>query len=468
MERITVPEMGESVTHVTVERWFKQPGDHVTRGEPILEAVTDKVNVEIVSQFTGTLMEIRAGPGTIVPIGGELATFDEDSGRVVVSHQPAPLVTESEAIVSNPSEVPTVLRDADSGGVPSSSGSDDRSSPAAPRASLALRRLARISNVDLTTVVPTGADGQVTRDDVLGVRLNHPQRASNAPLHRDVGVQPPRDRIAASRETEGSSLSTIAMPYAMAGDDPENVAGSPPPLTMVQAGSFEHRSVVDVERGQMAERVARRLVVGPQAWTYQDVDMTALITYQQSEEERFSDRHGVHLTCVPFVAQIVTDALRAFPYLNSTWAGNDILLHDYCDLGIEAIHAERAEVLVVPGAERLGFVELVKAINVAFQDVRPRHRPSNNDRAATFSLSNIGAAGSVASVPIIVPPQVALLSMEAIVKRPVVIGDGIGIRPMMNLCLSFDHRLIDGLMASRFLGHIKRRMESWTPVDIRI
>jgi len=221
-------------------------------------------------------------------------------------------------------------------------------------------------------------------------------------------------------------------------------------------------------RRSIAEHMTRSLATSPHAWTLQEVDVTALVAYREAEKESFRQRHGVPLTYLPFVTQVVCDAIREFPYLNSTWTDDGILLRRAINMGIAVAIPDGLIVPVVRDADRLGFTDLTRSINDLADRARGKQLKPDDVAGGTFTLNNTGATGSIASQPIINQPQAAILTTESIVRRPVVVGDGIAIRHMMNMCLSFDHRIIDGMMAGSFLAFVKRRLEDWSPASIRL
>jgi len=221
-------------------------------------------------------------------------------------------------------------------------------------------------------------------------------------------------------------------------------------------------------RRSIAEHMTRSLATSPHAWTLQEVDVTELVRYREAEKEGFRQRNGVPLTYLPFVTQVVCDAMKEFPFLNSTWTDDGILLKRYVNLGIAVAVPDGLIVPVVRDADRLGFTDLTRAIGDLVERARSRQLRPDDVAGGTFTLNNTGATGSIASQPIINQPQAAILTTESIVRRPVVIGDGIAIRHMMNMCLSFDHRIIDGQTAGGFMIFIKRRLEGWTPASIRL
>jgi len=214
--------------------------------------------------------------------------------------------------------------------------------------------------------------------------------------------------------------------------------------------------------------MVRSLATSPHAWTLQEVDVTNLVRYREAEKDSFKARHGTTLTYLPFVAQILGDALKEFPWLNSSWSDEGVILKRYINLGIAVSIPDGLIVPVVKDADTLGFTDLVRAINDVVERARNKQLKTDDVQGGTFTLNNTGATGSVASQPIINQPQAAILTTESIVKRPVVIDDAIAIRHIMNMCLSFDHRIVDGMMAGQFLGRVKQRLEEWTAGSIRL
>jgi len=233
-------------------------------------------------------------------------------------------------------------------------------------------------------------------------------------------------------------------------------------------GKREELVKLNVMRRSIAEHMVRSLQTSPHAWTLQEVDVTNLVRYREAEKDSFKARHGAALTYLPFVAQILCEALKEFPWLNSSWSDEGVILKRYVNLGIAVSIPDGLIVPVVKDADRLGFTDLVKVINDLVERARSKQLKPEDVQGGSFTLNNTGATGSVASQPIINQPQAAILTTESIVKRPVVIDDAIAIRHMMNMCLSFDHRIIDGMMACHFLAAVKQRLEQWTAGSIRL
>ncbi|HVC76193.1 MAG TPA: dihydrolipoamide acetyltransferase family protein [Candidatus Micrarchaeaceae archaeon] len=424
LAQIKMPQLGESVTEGTVEKWLKSEGDFVKRDEPIVEVVTDKVNAEIPSPFEGKLVKISVSEGETVRVGAVIAQIETASAGAATATTPAP-TKESAAphLEVSAAPAPVAARPV----APPPTGDGDGSNERA-RLSPAVRKLAAEHGIDATTIRGSGMGGRVTRDDVL------------------------------------AALDTSAGPAAAPPPAPSQPAQRAPRVD----GAREEVVKLGSMRRSIAEHMVRSLATSPHAWTLQEVDVTNLVRYRETEKEGFRGRHGVPLTYLPFVVQIVCDAIKQYPWLNSTWSDEGVVLKHYINMGIAVSIPDGLIVPVLKDADQLGFTELVRSLNDLADRARNKQLKPDDVQGGTFTLNNTGATGSVASQPIINQPQAAILTTEAIVKRPVVIGDGIAVRNMMNMCLSFDHRIIDGMMAGQFLGTIKKRLEEWTAASIQL
>jgi len=418
LAQIKMPQLGESVTEGTVDKWLKNEGDFVKRDEPLVEVITDKVNAEIPSPFEGKLVKITAAQGETVRVGAVIAQIEVAGGTSApeVAARPEPKAAEApEAAVKAPTATAEVA----------AAGGGDGSARLSP----AVRKLAAEHNLDPTTLRGSGMGGRVTRDDVLAA-------------------------VGAATATAAKAPAAAAPPAAPA---------APP-----RDGSREELVKLSVMRRSIAEHMVRSLATSPHAWTMQEIDVTNLVRYRESEKEGFRARHGVALTYLPFVVQIVCDAIKQFPWLNSTWSDEGVILKRYINMGIAVSIPDGLIVPVLKDADQRGFTDLVRSMNDLIERARNKQLKPDDVQGGTFTLNNTGATGSVASQPIINQPQAAILTTESIVRRPVVIGDGIAVRQMMNMCLSFDHRIIDGMMAGQFLGFIKKRLDEWTAESIRL
>jgi 2-oxoisovalerate dehydrogenase E2 component (dihydrolipoyl transacylase) len=444
LAQIKMPQLGESVTEGTVEKWLKSEGDMVKRDEPLVEVVTDKVNAEIPSPFEGKLVKISAAEGETVRVGAVIGQIETAGGAAAAApsapakesaapaKEPAAPAKEAAAPPKEPAaphpEVPAApaprqgatapVAAAEPAPTPSSeNGGTDRA-----RLSPAVRKLAAEHGIDATALKGTGMGGRVTRDDIL-----------------------------AAVEGGGAAAPAPTAPRAAPADGARE--------EVVKLGSM---------RRAIAEHMVRSLATSPHAWTLQEVDVTNLVRYREAEKEGFRARHGASLTYLPFVVQVVCEAIKQFPWLNSTWSDEGVVLKHYINMGIAVSIPDGLIVPVLKDADQQGFTDLVSSINDLVTRARSKQLKPDDVQGGTFTLNNTGATGSVASQPIINQPQAAILTTESIVKRPVVIGDGIAVRDMMNMCLSFDHRIVDGMMAGQFLGMIKKRLEEWSAASIQL
>jgi 2-oxoisovalerate dehydrogenase E2 component (dihydrolipoyl transacylase) len=431
LAQIKMPQLGESVTEGTVDKWLKREGDFVKRDEPLVEVVTDKVNAEIPSPFEGKLVKIAVTEGETVLVGAVLAQI-EVPGTAGADAQ-APPTASREAGVAHTEVPPEPARGASPAPAAVAQPADDGGAER-PRLSPAVRKLAAEHQINPSNLRGTGMRGRVTRDDVLAA-------------------------------VEGGQTAAAAAPVAPA--PARTTAPAPPPSPRID-GAREELVKLSVMRRSIAEHMVRSLATSPHAWTLQEVDVTSLVRYREAEKDSFKSRHGVALTYLPFVVQVVCDVIKQYPWLNSSWTADGVVLKRYINLGIAVSIPDGLIVPVLKDADQRGFTDLVRALNDLIERARNKQLKPDDVQGGTFTLNNTGATGSVASQPIINQPQAAILTTESIVKRPVVVGDAIAIRHIMNTCLSFDHRIIDGMMAGQFLGAIKKRLEEWTPGSIQL
>ena len=436
LAQIKMPQLGESVTEGTVDKWLKHEGDFVKRDEPLVEVVTDKVNAEIPSPFEGKLVKISVTEGETVRVGAVIAQI-EVAGGTATAAQPPATPTSGTAVAD------TEVQSAPAGSAEPSASSapgpaavatpGDDGNAERPRLSPAVRKLAAEHEIDAASLRGSGMGGRITRDDVL-----------------------------AALATEKPAA---AAPVATA---PAQAPAPARPAPAHVDGAREELVKLSVMRRSIAEHMVRSLATSPHAWTLQEVDVTNLVRYRDAEKESFKARHGLALTYVPFVVQIVCEAIKQYPWLNSTWTDDGVVLKRYINMGIAVSIPDGLIVPVLKDADKRGFTDLVQGLNDLIERARNKHLKPEDVQGGTFTLNNTGSTGSVASQPIINQPQAAILTTESIVKRPVIVGDAIAVRHMMNMCLSFDHRIIDGMMAGQFLGTIKKRLEEWTPGSIRL
>ena len=419
LAQIKMPQLGESVTEGTVDKWLKHEGDFVKRDEPIVEVVTDKVNAEIPSPFEGKLVKISATEGDVVRVGAVIAQIEVAGAGTPQPAAEAPTTSTAPAAAPARVSAPAPVQ------APAPARTTAPAGDEHARLSPAVRKLAAEHGIDPTGLRGSGMGGRVTREDVLAA--------------------------------VGTGVATAAP------------AAASRPVGPAQAdGAREELVKLSVMRRSIAEHMVRSLATSPHAWTLQEVDVTNLVRYRESEKEGFRSRHGVALTYLPFVVQVLMRGLKQFPWLNSTWSDDGVILKRYINLGVAVSIPDGLIVPVLKDADQLGFTDLVRRLSDLIERARNKQLKPEDVQAGTFTLNNTGATGSIASQPIINQPQAAILTTESIVKRPVVIGDGIAVRHIMNMCLSFDHRIIDGMMAGQFLSFMKQGLEDWTAASIKL
>jgi len=450
MPTVTMPQLGESVAEGTIGRWLKQPGDRVAKYEALVEVVTDKVNAEIPSPFEGVLAEILVPEGATVPNGAALARIEGDEVAAAASPE---AVTTSSAVSSAGSPGPSVTAAAPSlpaaASVVPSAAAPSVPAPSMPagapaalppfegRVTPAVRRLARENGVDLNDVRGTGHAGRVTREDVL------------AYLQRGAAAGP--GTAAAAAPVAGPPATPAAAPPAAAPQAAPATPGQDQLVPMTQM------------RKAIAAQMTRALAA-PHAYLTLEVDMSGVVALRESSKTAYQAREGIGLSYVPFVTKAAVEGLRRHPGLNAHWTDQGLLVRSHINVGVAVAVDDGLIVPVVHDADRLS----VHGLNRAIYDLADRARSNRlrleDIQGGTFTVDNTGWFGSVVSGPIVNVPEIVIVTMEAIVKRPVVVesatGDAIAIRPIMNLCASFDHRATDGAQVGRLMQDIRRWLEA--------
>lgn len=479
--QVTMPKLGESVTEGTIAGWLKQVGDRVEKYDPLVEVVTDKVNAEVPAPVTGTITEILTEDGDIVPVGGAICIIDAEGAAIEEGtpsdeaedaiqettevattedvdeedEEPDRTVVMSAARIDKMKPVATMLTDRGQRQrqQPQTNGQRIDSQQALQqarverdeltmlriRSSPLVRRLSEEHDVDLTNVEGTGIGGRVTKSDIERYIAEGPEEPVRA---KHPAPPPPPERHAPP-------------PKPHAAPEP------PPPPSHVELQPGDEVIEATPMRRQIADHMARSKQTAPHVSVWMEVDMSKVVSFRDAHKQAFSEREGQSLTYVPLVASAVVGALQEHRRVNASWNDGQIILRKAIHLGIAIALEENLVVPVVKHAEERNLLGLARSINDLVSRARNDQLKPDDVGGGTFTLNNPGALGSISSTPIIVQPQSAILSMEAIVKRPVVIDDAIAIRPIMNLSLSVDHRLLDGLTATRFLADVKQRLESF-------
>ncbi|HEY7033767.1 MAG TPA: dihydrolipoamide acetyltransferase family protein [Thermomicrobiales bacterium] len=436
---ITMPQLGESVTEGTIGAWLKQVGDRVEKYDPLVEVETDKVNSEIPSPVAGVLVEILIEPESTVPVGAGLCRIDE-AGEGSVPPAPQSWGENDDPQSSGPfSRARPSVSPQDWGAGGAEAGGAEPPTELdllRTRSSPAVRRIAEEHGLDIGQIDGTGIGGRVTKQDILAYVA---QMQSAAP---------------ASVETTERVVAAPPAPAAV--QPPEPRAAARPAIQ-----PFPGDEVVPVTpmRRQIAEHMVRSERLAPHVTTVVEVDMTNVVAYRAARKEDFARREGIELSYLPFAIKAVTLALRDHPRMNAVWDEERIIHRNAIHVGVAVGLEDGLIVPVVKHADRLSLTGLAHAVADLIARARAGNLTPDDVTGGTFTVNNPGTFGSIASTPILVQPQVAILSTEAIVKRPVVVDDMIAIRSMMNLSLSFDHRALDGLAAARFLQRVKRWLE---------
>ncbi len=444
---VQLPKLGESVTEGTIGVWLKQVGDHVDRYDPLVEITTDKVNAEVPSPVSGTIVDIVATEGETLPVGAELCVIDEGNGAA------SPGATDPATQVANQAAQPEPEpAQATSSATPTSrparpSGADGAMELLRTRSSPAVRRIAEEHGIDITDIHGNGNGGRVTKSDILRYideLRTSPQSAPPATAPQEPASPAP------ARQPEPASSPT---------------APEPQPAGAGQVDVFPGDKVVTLtaKQRQIAERMVRSERTAPHVTVWMEVDMTRVVQARQQAKERFADEEGFSITYLPFVIKAVVHALREHPHVNAVWDETRVIQRKAINIGLAVGLEDGLIVPVIKNADEKSIAGIARAANDLTTRARENRLTVDDVQGGTFTVNNPGTFGTVMSTPIIVQPQSAILSTEAIIKRPVVIDDTIAIRSMMNLSLSVDHRALDGLKAASFLGEVKRWLERFDP-----
>ena len=399
---VEMPQLGESIAEGTVTKWLKQVGDQVERDEPLFEISTDKVDAEIPSPAAGVLSEVRVTEGETVEVGTVVALIGTTEGSTTEESSAADTAKppgDQGAVVASSQPPPSASRKA--GG-----GSASRSSPA-------VRKLAREHDVDVALIIGSGAGGRVTKDDVLAY------------------------------------LETSQAPAAATGGN----VGEHPGLTAKTVP-------VSIMRKTIAEHMVRSRRTSAHVHTVFEIDFTHVARIREAKKAEF-ERAGAKLTFLPFIVRAVTRAIQATPVVNASLDGDQVVYRDTINVGIAVALDEGLIVPVLKNADAMSMLDLSRGISDLAARSRTKDLKPDEVDGGTFTITNPGTFGSAFSMPIINQPQVAILSVGNIEKRPVVINDAITIRSRSYLTLGFDHRLIDGAVADEFMARVKQAIEEF-------
>jgi pyruvate dehydrogenase E2 component (dihydrolipoamide acetyltransferase) len=472
---IQMPQLGETIVEGTILKWLKNEGDTVARDEPLFEISTDKVDTEVPSPVAGTVSKILVQEGATVPVGTAVMEIDDGTSGAAASVEASGAAgspedsgaagsSDDSAAASTTPSAPEPVADA---------AASESSSPAAPAAappaasapppvaapppapapvpaaapvaasaepmpdrgprsqilSPLVRKLAKEHDLDLGQIAGTGTGGRITKSDVMAV-------------------------IAAGGTAPAAAPSVAATAPAMSAP----AVAAPPQPSVV--GAEEIVPVTHIRKA-IAEHMLASTQTSARAWTLVEVDVDRLVKLRERVKDAFAERYGVKLTYLPMVVRATVDALNEYPDVNARLDGDSIVRHRFVNMGIAVSYDAGLIVPVVRGADGMNTVGIARAIADLAARARAHQLKPDEVQGATFTITNPGPYGSVASVPIINQPNAGILSLDAIVKRAVVVDDAIAIRSIVNVSMSWDHRIIDGELATRFLARVKHNLETW-------
>jgi pyruvate dehydrogenase E2 component (dihydrolipoamide acetyltransferase) len=472
MTAVKMPQLGETVIEGTILKWLKQEGDQVALDEPLFEISTDKVDTEVPSSAAGTLTKILVPEGETVAVGTELAEISGEGGAAGGTGAPgaasqpaadgsggaetsssnaggddapsAPAPPAAPAAPTGPAAVPA----ADSTeAVPSQMAASTQTvapppdrGPRSQILSPLVRRLASEHGVDLGQVSGTGTGGRITKNDVLGFVA---AQGEAAPVASTPAAAP-----AAQPAPSAPAAAPAAAPIAV----------QPAPAAM---GGGEEIVPVSHIRRTIAQHMKASLEISARAWNAVEVNMENVARVRERTKDAFKAREGFGLTYMPFVTRAVTEALLAHPMVNSELRGDEIAVKHFVNMGIAVSYDEGLIVPVLKGSDTMNLLGIARGINDLATRARAKKLLPDEVHGGTFTITNPGPFGSLISVPIINQPQTGILGFDTVEKRPVVIDDTIAIRHMVYISMSWDHRVIDGALASQFLARVKQNLETW-------
>jgi pyruvate dehydrogenase E2 component (dihydrolipoamide acetyltransferase) len=460
MTAVKMPQLGETVIEGTILKWLKQEGEQVALDEPLFEISTDKVDTEVPSSAAGVLAKIMVPEGETVAVGTELAEISDGGEGAAGAPGAASQLAASGSGGAETSSGTTGGDDAPSAPAPPAAAPS--TAPAAtavpsqmaasaqavaappadrgPRSQILsplVRKLATEHGVDLGQVAGTGTGGRITKNDVLGFVAS-----------RGVG---------APASAEATAPAPAVQPAPASAPAPAAVAQVAP----VAVGGGEEIVPVSHIRKQIAQHMKASLEISARAWNAVEVNMENVARLRERAKDAFKAREGFGLTYMPFVTRAVSEALLAYPMVNSELRGEEIAVKHFVNMGIAVSYDEGLIVPVLKGTDTMNLLGIARGINDLAARARAKKLLPDEVHGGTFTITNPGPFGSLISVPIINQPQTGILGFDTVEKRAVVIDDTIAIRHMVYISMSWDHRVIDGALASQFLARIKQNLETW-------
>jgi 2-oxoglutarate dehydrogenase E2 component (dihydrolipoamide succinyltransferase) len=463
---VVMPQMGVSVSEGTVTKWLKREGEHVAADESLLEISTDKVDTEVPSPGEGILQGILVQEGETVEVGTKLATIAPEGAAAAEEPPPAPpeepatQAAADEAAEASSAEVPTAPTQAAAPEPPAAAPAPpaEASSNGKTFVSPVVARIASEHGVDVGQVPGTGQGGRVTKKDILAFIESSPPAPAEAPAPAPVpppAAEPPAPPAAAPPPAPAPAPAAQAPP-------------APPAVTEAEAAEGEILEPMTAMRRGIAEHMRRSLDTSAHVTSAIEVDMSKVVAIREQLKKEYDQSYGVKLTYLAFVARAAVETLRDYPWINGEIRGDQIVTKKFVNIGF-AVELQDGKGLIVPvvkNAEMLNLLGMAKSVADIARRAREKQLLPDDVQGGTFTITNPGGYGTFHGTPIISQPQAAILGTYAVVKRPWVVEDELGqdviaIRPIMNLTLTYDHRLVDGALAGRFLRDMRNRLETW-------
>jgi pyruvate dehydrogenase E2 component (dihydrolipoamide acetyltransferase) len=451
---VVMPQMGESIFEGTITKWLKKAGDKVERDEPLFEISTDKVDAEIPSPSAGVLKEIKVPEGQTVPIQTIVAVIDGAGSATAPAPAPAPVIPAAKPAPAALALVPATAKPP----APAPAAPASQAAPAASaeriHSSPLVRRMAKEHGVDLSTLEGSGAGGRITKQDIEAAIAASSSAAPESAVAAASGV--------AARPIPPPSPAALAQPGAAAAHGSQFI----PPLQVavprerIYFGNYEVHPL-SVMRQKIAEHMVASKHVSPHVYSVDEIDMSKVAAIRAKLKEEFEKRYETKLTFMPFFVKAAVAGLRAYPIVNASLDGTNVVLHKEINIGIAVALDWGLIVPVVRNADEKNLLGIQRNLNDLAERARSKKLKPEEVQEGTFSITNPGVFGGLFGLPVISQPNVGILGLGAIEKRPVVINDSIAIRSMCYVTLSYDHRVVDGAIAHQFLHKVKETLENW-------
>jgi len=460
---IVMPQMGESIFEGTITKWLKKPGDKVERDEPLFEISTDKVDAEIPSPSAGVLKEIKVGEGQTVPIQTVVGVIDAAGSAASAPAAPPKAAAPVPAKAPAAAAPPVAAK-------PAAQAAPPAAAPVAPRPAAAagtgerihssplVRRMAKEHGIDLSTVPGTGSGGRISKQDIEAIIAGGTGGASQATAHEEEDVY---EAPAPAAAAPSRLAAPPPPPPAAAGGQAHVAFESAVPREKMYFGDYEIQPM-SVMRQRIGEHMVASKRVSPHVYSVDEIDMTKIASLRAKSKDEFEKRNGTKLTFMPFFVKAAVAGLRAFPTMNASLDGTNVILHKEINIGIAVALDWGLIVPVVKNADEKNILGIQRTMNDLAERARTKKLKPEEVQEGTFSITNPGVFGGLFGLPVISQPNVGILGLGMIEKRPVVINDSIAIRSMCYVTLSYDHRVVDGAVAHQFLHKVKETLENWT------